>query len=472
MTEIDRDDVVARLRSALGSEVRVPGTEGYRGALAAVFSPEAARRRPACVVTPRTVDDVATDLRIANATQTAVTVRGGGLSSTCVADGLVMVDLSRHLRAACTEGEQAVIGGGATMASMMRALAPIGRAVPIGVTGYAGLGLATRGGIGPLTRSLGLTVDHLTGAEIVLPSGDVVHVSERSTGADADLWWAVRGCAPAVGVVTSAEFRTHVMEPVRIDRAVVGLDALATYFRIAPELPRHTSMSAVLGYTPMSPDEPVLFLYTVCASNREDAIGRARAATSAVVAGANGSPLYRSQTTGRYPVELPEFAIPGLGGAEPEPFSPPDPHRRARGSFLGKAVFSGTTLDPELADALADRIRAAPNRACRIDFQHTGGALSDIDDTATAFWGRTAEWSIPINAIWDADGDGAACASWAHDTLRALDAHTLGVYAVELRPGLPETDTETRAAHGGNLARLRALRRRYDPTGILAPQLL
>ncbi|MEC3958906.1 FAD-binding oxidoreductase [Nocardia sp. CDC153] len=472
MTEIDRDDVVARLRSALGSEVRVPGTEGYSSALAAVFSPEAARRRPACVVTPRTVDDVATVLRIATAARAGVTVRGGGLSSTCVADGLVMVDLSRHLRTARTEGDQAVIGGGATMGSMMRALAPTGRAVPIGVTGYAGLGLATRGGIGPLTRSLGLTVDHLTGAEIVLPSGDIVHVSERSTGADADLWWAVRGCAPAVGVVTSAEFRTHVMEPVRIDRAVVGLDALATYFRVAPELPRHTSMSAVLGYTPMSPDEPVLFLYTVCASNREDAIGRAHAATSAVMASANGSPLYRSQTTGSYPVELPEFAIPGVGGAEPEPISPPDPRRRAQGSFLGKAVFSGTTLDPELADALADRIRAAPTRACRIDFQHTGGALSGIDDTATAFWGRTAEWSIPINAIWDNEADGTACASWAHDTLRALDAHTLGVYAVELRPGLPETDAETRAAYGGNLTRLRALRQRHDPTGTIAPQLL
>jgi FAD/FMN-containing dehydrogenase len=41
------------------------------------------------------------------------------------------------------------------------------------------------------------------------------------------------------------------------------------------------------------------------------------------------------------------------------------------------------------------------------------------------------------------------------------------VYGVELRPGFPETDREVEAAYGGNLARLRRLARRYDPTGVL-----
>ena len=53
-------------------------------------------------------------------------------------------------------------------------------------------------------RQGGLTVDHLVWVELVLPSGDVVRLSGDSTGADAELWWAVRGCAPSFGVVTSA----------------------------------------------------------------------------------------------------------------------------------------------------------------------------------------------------------------------------------------------------------------------------
>ncbi|MFJ4781342.1 FAD-binding oxidoreductase [Streptomyces sp. NPDC088762] len=420
---------------------------------------------------PRTVDDVAAVMRVATAAGVQVTVRGGGLSSNCVAEGAVMLDLSENLNAARRDADHVVVGGGATMATMLEVLSPARRAVPVGVVGHAGLGMATRGGIGHLTRSLGLTLDHLVGVELVLPSGDVVHLSDRSSGEEADLWWAVRGSAPALGVVTSAVFRTHETGPVWVDRAVVGLDALASYFRVAPELARDTTMSAVLGHTPLSPDEPVLFLYTACASGDDSAIGRARSAVSAVVAGAGSSPLHRSETSGRYPAELPEFAIPGADGAEPEPIRMPRPGDGPRGSFFGKAVFTGPTLDAAVAGAIADRIRTAPTRACRIDFQHTGGALADVDDNATAFWGRTAEWSVPVNAIWGDGDDEEACRTWARDTLRALAPHTVGVYNVELRPGFPEYEAEVRAAYGGGLARLQALRHRYDPTGVLPPLL-
>ncbi|WP_406053602.1 FAD-binding oxidoreductase [Streptomyces sp. NBC_01077] len=420
---------------------------------------------------PRTVDDVASVMSTATAAGVRVAVRGGGLSSNCVADGAIMLDLSQHLSAARPDGDRVVTDGGATMTTMLRSVAPARRAVPIGVVGHTGLGMATRGGVGCLTRSLGLTLDHLVGVELVLPSGDVVHLSERNSGDEGDLWWAVQGGAPSVGVVTSAVFRTHEIGPVWVDRAVVGLDALATYFRIAPELPRHTTMSAVLGRTSLSPDEPVLLLYTACSSQHDSAIRQARSAASAVVAGAGSSPLHRSETSGRYPAGLPEFAIPGADGAEPNPIRLPQPGDGPRGSFFGKAAFTGPTLDAAAADTLADRIHTAPTRACRIDFQHTGGALADVDDTATAFWGRASEWSIPVNAIWDDAVDGEACIAWARDTLRALAAHTVGVYNVELRPGLPETETETRAAYGGNLARLRMLQHRHDPAAVLVPLL-
>jgi FAD/FMN-containing dehydrogenase len=459
-------DAVEELRSALGSRVQAPGTTGYEDSLARVFFPDAARRRPSCVVAPRSVDDVATVMRTATASGSPVTVRGGGLSSTCVADGAIMLDLSAHLHGARPDGDHVVMAGGATVATMLDALAPAGRAVPVGIVGHAGLGLATRGGVGYLTRSLGLTLDHLVGVELVLPTGDVVHLSGASSGEDADLWWAVLGGAPYVGVVTSAELRSHEVGPVWVDRTVVGLDALATYFRVAPELPRDTTMGAVLGYTPLS-DEPVLFVYTACASRDETTVGRARAATSAVAAGAHSSPLYRSETSGRYLRGLPEFAVPGAGGADPEPIRLPRPGDGPRGSFFGKAVFTGPTLDSAVADALAERIRAAPTPACRIDFQHTGGALGDVDDSATAFWGRGGEWNIPLNAIWTDPADGDACTTWARDTVQALASHTTGVYSVELRPDVAETRTEVQAAYGGNLARLQALRHRYDTAGVL-----
>jgi FAD/FMN-containing dehydrogenase len=459
-------ECVDRLRSELGTQVHVPGTDGYRTALGRVFFPDAARRQPVGVVQPREVGDLSAVLHVAGLAGCPVTVRGGGLSSNCVADGALMIDLSAHFHAARPDGDRVVVGGGATMGTMLDALAPAGRVVPVGIVGHAGFGLATRGGVGYLTRSLGLTLDHLVEVELVLPSGEVVRLSDASSGDEADLWWAVRGCAPPFGVVTSAVFRSHQLGPVWVDRMVVGLDALATYFQVAPELPRDTSMGAVLGSTELSPGEPALFVYTACASEDDAAVGRARSAASAVADAAPASPLYRSEAVGRYLSGLPEFAIPGAGGSEPEPIRLPRPGD-PRGFFFGKAVFVGATLDAGAADAVARRIRDAPTPACRIDFQHTGGALADVDDGATSFWGRAAEWNVPLNAIWSDDDDGDACRAWARETVTALAPYADGVYSVEVRPGFPETEAETEAAYGGNLARLRSLRRRHDPAGVL-----
>lgn len=469
-------EAVARLSATLVDQVHRPGTPGYEEALARVFFPDAARRRPACVVAPRTVEDVSTVLATATATGASVTVRGGGLSSTCVADDAVLLDLPIHLDEAhlsdahlsdSATGDEVVVAGGATMGTMLAVLEPVDRVVPVGIVAHAGLGLATRGGVGYLTRSLGLTVDHLVGVELVLPTGEVRRLSESSRGDDADLWWAVRGAAPYVGVVTSARLRSHAAGPVWVDRLVVGLDALAAYFRVAPELPRDTTMGAVLGWTPLSPDEPVLFVYTACASQGEAAIARARRATSSVAAASASGPLFRRESSGRYLRGLPEFAPPGNDGGEPEPIRLPRPGDGPRGSFFGKSVFTGPTLDASLADALAERIRSAPTPACRIDFQHTGGALSDVADGDTAFWGRSGEWNIPLNAIWSDGDDGAAAIGWARDTLACLAPVVSGVYSVELRPGFAETEAETARAFGGNRTRLQALRSRVDPAGVL-----
>lgn len=459
-------ECVDRLQSALGTRVHRPASAGYRDALGRVFFPDAAKRHPSCVVQPASVDEVSIVMRVAAETGSAVTVRGGGLSSNCVADDAVMLDLSAHLNSARPEGDRVVVDGGARVATMLDALATAGRVVPVGIVGHAGFGLATRGGVGYLTRSVGLTLDHLVEVELVLPSGDVVRLSDASTGTESDLWWAVRGCAPAFGVVTSAVLRSHELGPVWVDRIVVGLDALGEYFRVAPELPRDTTMGAVLGYTELSPTKPVLLVYTACSSPDSHAIDRARAATSAVAAGTTGDVLYRSEVAGRYLAGLPEFAIPGAGGREPEPIRLPEPGD-VRGSFFGKAVFVGPTLDSDVAEALVAQIRSAPTQACRIDFQHTGGALADVANGATAFWGRGSEWNIPLNAIWSDPDDGEACMSWAGDTVGALSSHVTGVYSVEVRPGFPETAADIAAAYGGNLTRLRSLRDRIDPDDVL-----
>jgi FAD/FMN-containing dehydrogenase len=456
---------VQRLREALGGRVSLPGSAAYAAALGRVFFPDAARRRPACVVQPASAQDVSAVMRIARATGCPVTVRGGGLSSNCVADDAIMMDLSAHLDWARLDGDAVVVGGGATMGTVLDALAGAGRTVPIGIVRLAGLGLATRGGVGFLTRSLGLTLDHLVSAEIVPSSGEVRQLPGDSTGDDADLWWAVRGCAPSFGVVTCATFRTHAAAPRFVDRMVVAPDALAAYFDVATSLPRHTSMSAVLGTVPDDPGRPGLLVYTVCASDAPAAVDAARRAATAVAGRSASPPLVRKEETGLYLGGFPDMALPFPDGREPDPVTAPEDGPRP-GFFIGKSVFLDATPGAELAAALEEQLRKAPTPACRIDLQHTGGALADVGDTETAFWGRNAEWNAPVNAISADEGRREECLAWARETVAAFRPHTTGGYSVELRPGFPETDREVEAAYGGNLGRLRRLARRYDPTGV------
>ena len=63
--------------------------------------------------------------------------------------------------------------------------------------------------------------------------------------------------------------------------------------------------------------------------------------------------------------------------------------------------------------------------------------------------------------------DRDACIAWGRETMAAFAPSSTGVYSVELRPGFPETPAEVDAAFGGNLPRLRALKRRVDPDDVL-----
>ena len=210
--------IAAALEAALPHRVHRPDSAGYGDSLARIFFPDASRRRPPCVVAPRDSADVSAALRIVSAHGGTVTVRAGGLSSPCVDDGAVLLDLSSHLSHARPRGTLVETQGGATVGSILDSLADSGRVIPVGIVGLAGFGLVTRGGVGYLTRSVGLTLDHLVEVELILPDGEIVRLSEDSTGDDADLWWAVRGCAPSFGVVTEAVMRTHEQGPVHVQK--------------------------------------------------------------------------------------------------------------------------------------------------------------------------------------------------------------------------------------------------------------
>jgi FAD/FMN-containing dehydrogenase len=70
--------------------------------------------------------------------------------------------------------------------------------------------LTLGGGFGWLGGTLGMTVDNLIGADVVLASGELVHANARENG---DLFWAIRGGGGNFGIVTSFEYQLHPLGP-------------------------------------------------------------------------------------------------------------------------------------------------------------------------------------------------------------------------------------------------------------------
>ncbi len=458
------------LSVALAGRVLLPGEPGYSRVMGGLFSSEASLTRPLCVVQPTDAAQVATALKIARDFGCPVTARGGGLSPLCAANRAVMVDLSAHLGGGTLVGDDARMGGGATMGSLLNLLAPRSRLVPVGVALTPGMGLALRGGVGHLTRSAGLTLDHVREVEIVVPSGEVLTLSEESRGDEADLWWAVRGAGPHFGIVTSVTFRSRPAPPgLYAIRLILSLDALPAYLELATELPRDVSASSALGPPAGGPGAPVLFVYVVCACVSGDGPSRVQELTSRLTRAGGTAPLFESD--GTYPYwDMPPYDVPALGSeaagaaAAPRWGEPPDTPRTASRLYkYERCPFLGP-LDARAAAGLAEVIRAAPAPSCRIDLQHCGGALGDVAPTATAFWNRGFEWNCPVIGAWvGPEGEREACTDWAKRALQVLAPYTVGAYSVEIVPGLPETANEVERAYGGNLPRLRELKRKWDP---------
>jgi FAD/FMN-containing dehydrogenase len=109
-------------------------------------------------------------------------VRGGGHSVPgfgTLDDGLV-IDLSKMNNISVDPTKKvARVGGGATWGDVDHATYPFGLAAPGGIISTTGVGgLTLGGGIGYLTRSVGLSIDNLLSADVVLADGRQVTASD------------------------------------------------------------------------------------------------------------------------------------------------------------------------------------------------------------------------------------------------------------------------------------------------------
>jgi FAD/FMN-containing dehydrogenase len=122
-------------------------------------------------------------------------------------------------------------------------------------------------------------------------------------------------------------------------------------------------------------------------------------------------------------------------------------------------------LPDELIDTAIERFATVPSPMSAILLEHFHGAVTRVGPTETAVPHRRPGWNLLIPSVWTDPATTADNIRWTRDTFAALQPGlATGRWLNYL--GDDQAEDAVRAAYGPNHARLRDVKRRYDPDNV------
>jgi hypothetical protein len=398
-------------------------------------------RRPAVIVRCTGAADVARTIGFAREHQLLVAVKGGGHSfpghSMC--NGGLVIDLSGlHSVRVDPASRTARCAGGAWIGDLDWEAQHFGLATPMGEISHTGVaGLTLGGGYGWLARRFGLACDNLISADLVTADAKFHRVSAQE---HPDLFWALRGGGGNFGVVTSFEYRLHPVGPKVLAGSI-------TY-------PETHTRAAFETYAGLVADAPREFHSDFGWEVGEDGVARVTLYTCYSGDPKEGEKIYESLRRVAKPVadtvSMQDYVI-----LQRQFDGPPL-------SEMNNYLKSGFVreITPELIGFMLDNVRPQPFYG--IYFLQCGGAIADVDPTATAVAHRKELVLLGIEGHWPNAADNERNRGQLRAEWDKVSRFTQGFYV-----NLNETDQKaTEDNYGPNRARLMALKKQYDPVNL------
>jgi FAD/FMN-containing dehydrogenase len=381
-----------------------------------------------------------------------IAVRGGGHNGPgfgSVDDGLV-IDLT-DLRGVIVDPERQIahVLGGTLLGEVDHATQSFGLAAPFGIISTTGVGgLTLGGGVGNLTRTLGLSIDNLLEADVVLADGSFVTASETN---HPDLFWALRGGGGNFGVVTRFAFRltplpTVVAGPTlwRLDRAEEILSWYRDFIGSAPD-----ELNGWLGFLTVPPADAFpenLQLEKVCGivwcwagdpADAEEALAPVRA--------------LEPELDGIQPMP-----IAALNSAF-DPIYPPGDQWYWRSDLVKDIPDEAVGVNVEFAQTL-------PNWKCTTHLYPISGAAARVGSADTAWPSREGGWVQVIVGVDPDPANREAVTDWARSFWEALHPYAASGGYVNMM--MEEGEDRVRTTYGANYDRLAQIKGRYDPDNV------
>ena len=441
-----------RLRSALNGEVLTPGDAGYDDAREVWNG--MIDRRPGLIARCLSAEDVATAVDFARERRLLVSVRGGGhhIAGNAVCEGGLMIDLSAMNDVEVDPGSRtARVGPGATLGDLDRATQAHGLVVPTGINSTTGVaGLTLGGGLGWLSRKLGLTADSLLATDVVTADGARVQASETE---NPDLFWALRGGGGNFGVVTSFEFRAHELGPEVVCGPIVhpaaaGPEIFDFYRDFVASAPDELAVWLVLRKAPPLPFLPE-------AVHGTDVV---------ILACCHAGPVDEGLATVR---PLLDFGEPLGSCVGPAPFAE---FQTAFDPLLTPGLrnywksHNFTELSDGLVRTVLEGAATVPTPHSEIFLAQLGGAVNRVPADAMAYPHRDVEFMMNVHTRWGEPADDGRCVLWARELFAATGEHAAGGVYLNFMP--EDEDDRVLAAYGDHWRRLSELKQRYDPMNL------
>jgi FAD/FMN-containing dehydrogenase len=406
-------------------------------------------RRPAVIARCRGVADIADAVRFARAKGLEIAVRGGGhnVGGRAVVDGALMIDLSLmkgiHVNA---RERTAVVEGGVIWKEFNRETQLHGLAVTGGVIGTTGVaGLTLGGGLGWLMPKYGMALDNLVAVNLVLADGSIVRASADE---HPDLFWAVRGGGGNFGVAASFEFRLHEVGPM----VTGGLVAF----------PFPEARKVLRGYRDLAAAASDELMLVGALTTAPDGSGTKIVGVAGCHIGAKAdadAAAARIRSFGTVAVDamgpIPYTALNGMLDAA---FPP--------GAFnYWKSIFQ-PRLDDAAIDAMVSAYEKCPVPTSSLLLEGFHGAASRVPVEATAYALRDTGFNTLIAGQWMERSQEGATLAWVRETHAALESFAGPRRYVNYLGDDEEAGAAAVAAYGPNLARLRQVKKKYDPDNL------
>jgi FAD/FMN-containing dehydrogenase len=399
-------------------------------------------------------------------------VRSGGHSygGYSTSDGLV-IDATRQSAIRLDPGSNtATVGAGARLVDIYAALGAKGVALPGGSCPTVGIaGLALGGGLGVIDRRFGLTCDSVNAATVVLASGKTVTCSADQ---HSDLFWALRGGGGGnFGVVTEFGFEVHPIGALGLFTLVWSFDhaaaVVAAWQSWAPSAPYEVWSNCQLLNSQDTPDgtAPAARVTGVSVGS----VSSLEQQVSDFVSSVGASPFNYFVGGDSYPATMMvEAGCESDTVAECHLSSENPAGVLTRSPFDAKSDFLGAPIPPAgitvLLDAVDDREVSPLLVGGGIVLDASGGAINDVATDATAFVHRKALASIQYSAGWGNAAPATTAGAnreWLESVWSRMRPYVNGqAYQNYIDPDLPDWE---QAYYGSNLARLRSVKRTYDP---------